>query len=204
MTKIVRRHPHVFGDGAARTSGEVLRAWEVIKADERAAAAGVATDAGAAPVKPADPDMPAAFAGLSRSLPALAYANEMQDRAASLGYDWPDLEGVIDKVAEEATELLQANDQANRIEEYGDLMFVLVNLARKLDIDPEASLRAASRKFARRFAGVERLAGQRHLELKALGLDALDELWQDIKREEAEARAQADAREHAAPQEEQA
>ena len=195
MTKIVRRHPHVFGDGAARTSGEVTRAWEVIKADERAAAA----DAGTAPVKPADPDMPAVFAGLSRSLPALAYADEMQERAASLGYDWPDLEGVIDKVAEEATELLTATDQANRIEEYGDLLFVLVNLARKLDIDPEASLRGASRKFARRFAGVERLAGERHLELKALGLDALDELWQDVKREEAAARDElvAQGREHA-------
>jgi ATP diphosphatase len=183
MTKIVRRHPHVFGDGAAKTAGEVTRAWEVIKADERAAAA----DDGA-PAIPADPDMPAAFAGLSRSLPALAYADEMQERAASLGYDWPDLEGVIDKVAEEATELLQANDQDERVEEYGDLMFVLVNLARKLDIDPEASLRGASRKFARRFAGVERLAGQRRLELKALGLDALDELWQDVKRDEAAAR----------------
>ena len=183
MTKIVRRHPHVFGDGAARTSDEVIRAWEVIKADERLAAA----DAGT-PVAAADPEMPAAFAGLSRSLPALAYADEMQERAASLGYDWPDLEGVIDKVAEEATELLRANDQAERVEEYGDLMFVLVNMARKLDIDPEASLRAASRKFARRFAGVERLAAERQLELKALGLDALDELWQDVKREEAAAR----------------
>ena len=183
MTKIVRRHPHVFGDGAARTSDEVIRAWEIIKADERLAAA----DAGT-PVVAADPEMPAAFAGLSRSLPALAYADEMQERAASLGYDWPDLEGVIDKVAEEATELLRANDQAERVEEYGDLMFVLVNMARKLDIDPEASLRAASRKFARRFAGVERLAAERQLELKALGLDALDELWQDVKREEAAAR----------------
>jgi MazG family protein len=185
MTKIVRRHPHVFGDGAARTSGEVTRAWEVIKADERAAA----VDADA-PAKPADRDMPAAFAGMSRSLPALAYADEMQERAASLGYDWPDLEGVIDKVAEEATELLGATDQEQRVEEYGDLLFVLVNLARKLDIDPEASLRGASRKFARRFAGVERLAGERHLELKALGLDALDELWQDVKREEAGARSE--------------
>jgi MazG family protein len=185
MTKIIRRHPHVFGDGAARTSTDVTRAWEVIKADERAAsAAGDIATRGVA----VDRDMPAAFAGLSRSLPALAYANEMQERAASLGYDWPDLEGVIDKVAEEATELLRANGPAERAEEYGDLMFVLVNMARKLGIDPEAALRAASRKFARRFAGVERLASERHLELKALGLDALDELWQDVKREEAAAR----------------
>jgi MazG family protein len=177
MTKIVRRHPHVFGDGAARTADDVTRAWEDIKADERAAA-GATEDA-------RDPDMPAAFKGLSRSLPALAYANEMQARAASLGYDWPDIEGVIDKVAEEATELLGAEEPGHRAEEYGDLLFVLVNLARKMDIDPEAALRAASRKFARRFAGVERLADERQLQLKALGLDELDELWQEVKRAEA-------------------
>jgi MazG family protein len=176
MTKIVRRHPHVFGDGAARTSEEVTRAWEDIKADERAAAGSVPRER--------SHDMPAAFEGLSRSLPALAYANEMQARAASLGYDWPDLEGVIDKVAEEATELLQADEPAHRAEEYGDLLFVLVNLARKLDIDPEAALRAASHKFARRFAGVERLADERQVRLKALGLDELDELWQEVKRAE--------------------
>jgi MazG family protein len=186
MTKIVRRHPHVFGEGDAKTPAEVTRAWEDIKADERAAAA---TGDGGGPTDAAPaPDMPAAFSGLSRSLPALAYADEMQERAASLGYDWPDIEGVIDKVAEEATELLGADDQANRVEEYGDLLFVLVNLARKLDIDPEAALRAASRKFARRFARVERLADERQVRLKALGLDELDELWQEVKREEAQAR----------------
>jgi MazG family protein len=179
MTKIVRRHPHVFGDGAARTADEVTRAWEDIKADERAGAGDAAGPAAATP------EMPAAFEGLSRSLPALAYANEMQARAAGLGYDWPDLEGVIDKVAEEATELLQADEPAHQAEEYGDLLFVLVNLARKLGIDPEAALRAASRKFARRFARVERLAGERQVRLKALGLDELDELWQEAKREEA-------------------
>lgn len=176
MTKIVRRHPHVFGGGEARTADEVTRAWEDIKADERAAAG--------ASERPSHPDMPAAFEGLSRSLPALAYANEMQARAASLGYDWPDIEGVIDKVAEEATELLRADEPAHRAEEYGDLLFVLVNLARKLDIDPEAALRAASRKFARRFAGVERIAEERQVQLKALGLDELDELWQEVKRAE--------------------
>ena len=103
MTKIVRRHPHVFGDVAAETAGEVTRDWEASR-----------PTSALRPPRPAcrreavaDPDMPAAFAGLSRSLPALAYANEMQERAASLGYDWPDLEGVIDKVAEEATELLR-------------------------------------------------------------------------------------------------
>ena len=170
-----------------------MRNWEQLKAAERAApgrigrlTAGQAA-AGRTGPPPAgrDPDMPAAFAGLSRSLPALAYADEMQARAAGLGYDWPDLEGVIDKVAEEATELLAADDERQRREEYGDLLFVIVNLGRKLGIDPEASLRAASRKFASRFARVERLADEQGLELRALGLDALDELWQEAKREEA-------------------
>lgn len=190
VTKIVRRHPHVFGDARADTADDVTRNWERIKADERAAS-GLAEVAGAGGKSSADAvpgaggtDMPAAFAGLSRSLPALAYADEMQARAASLGYDWPDLEGVIEKVAEEATELLAADGPHQRSEEYGDLLFVLVNLGRKLGVDPEAALRAASRKFAARFARVERMAGERGLELRLLGLDALDGLWQEAKAEE--------------------
>ena len=173
--KIISRHPHVFGDVQADTAAEVMRNWEQIKADERAAGG----DSGVP-----DPEMPAAFRGLSRSLPALAYADEMQGRAASLGYDWPDLEGVIDKMAEEATELLAATTDDDRHEEFGDLLFVLVNMGRKLGIDAEAALRSASRKFASRFARVERLADQEGLQLKALGLDALDDLWQLAKREE--------------------
>ena len=175
FSKIVRRHPHVFGDVTANTSDEVIRNWERIKSDERASDGSAASS---------DRAMPAAFAGLSRSLPALAYASEMQGRAAGLGYDWPDLEGVIDKIAEEAGELLAATDQAERAEEFGDLLFVMVNLGRKLAIDPEAALRAASRKFASRFARVERFAAARGVELRALGLDALDDLWQEAKIEE--------------------
>jgi MazG family protein len=174
-TKIISRHPHVFGDVQADTAGEVMRNWEQLKAAERA-------NNGAGKVR--DPEMPAAFKGLSKSLPALSYADEMQGRAASLGYDWPDLEGVIDKVAEEALELLAADNDADRHEEYGDLMFVLVNMGRKLGVDPEAALRSASRKFASRFARVERLADEQGTELKMLGLDALDDLWQLAKREE--------------------
>ena len=187
FTKIVRRHPHVFGDVTASTADEVIRNWEQIKAGERAA--------DPKPAKAANPDMPAAFAGLSKSLPALVYANEMQGRAAGLGYDWPDLEGVIDKVAEEASELLAATNPQETAEEFGDLLFVIVNLGRKLGVDPEAALRAASRKFASRFARVERLAGGRSLELKALGLDALDELWQEAKREESDEREESSMRE---------
>ncbi len=173
--KIISRHPHVFGDVKADTPAEVMRNWEQLKADERAVNGGA---------KVRDPEMPAAFKGLSTSLPALAYADEMQGRAASLGYDWPDLEGVIDKVAEEASELLAATTDEDRREEFGDLLFVLVNMGRKLGIDPEAALRSASRKFASRFARVERLADEQGMQLKALGLDALDDLWQLAKREE--------------------
>ena len=125
--------------------------------------------------------MPAAFAGLSRSLPALAYAQEMQERAASLGYDWPNVEGVLDKVTEEAEELTAARDDAERREEFGDLLMVLVNLGRKLGIDSEAALRQASGKFAKRFAHVERLAGERDVQLKDMTFDELDELWEVAK-----------------------
>jgi MazG family protein len=173
-TKIISRHPHVFGDVKADTPDEVIRNWEQLKAAERTA--------NGARVR--DPEMPDAFKGLSKSLPSLAYADEMQGRAAALGYDWPDLEGVIDKVAEEATELLAATTDEERKEEYGDLLFVLVNMGRKLNIDPEAALRSASRKFASRFARIERLADEDGVELKALGLDALDDLWQLAKRQE--------------------
>jgi uncharacterized protein YabN with tetrapyrrole methylase and pyrophosphatase domain len=200
-TKIIRRHPHVFGDVKAETADEVVRNWEQLKAAERDAQAAerdaqaADTDDQAADTAHAardearrrEPDMPAAFAGLSRSLPALAYADEMQARAASLGYDWPDLEGVIDKIAEEASELLAAADARERHEEYGDLLFVMVNMGRKMGVDPEASLRSASHKFAARFARVERLADAQGLQLRALGLDALDDLWQEAKREEAAA-----------------
>jgi tetrapyrrole methylase family protein/MazG family protein len=189
MTKIVRRHPHVFGDVEARTAGEVTRNWEQIKAGERAAAGDGTGDAS----RPGSAAMPAAFAGLSKSLPALAYAAEMQERAASLGYDWPDLEGVIDKIAEEAGELLDATNAAEREDEYGDLLFVLVNMGRKLDIDPEAALRGASRKFASRFARVERFAAARGADLRGMTLEELDELWQEAKMEEAQERRAAAA-----------
>ena len=200
MSKIIRRHPHVFGDVEATTSQEVSRNWEAIKATERADAAAAraadsavnategraATDGRNGSAEPPDPDMPAAFAGLSRSLPALVYASEMQERAAAQGYDWPDLEGVIDKIAEEAVELLGAEDDASRREELGDLLFVIVNLGRKLGIDAEGALRGASRKMASRFAKVERLAAADGVQLRALGLDELDVLWNRAKAQERE------------------
>jgi tetrapyrrole methylase family protein / MazG family protein len=173
--KIVRRHPHVFGEAEARTAADVTRQWERIKADERAGE-GDATPKGA-------------LDGISDSLPALAASQEMQERAAALGYDWPDVAGVLDKVAEELAELAAAGAAAERIEEFGDLLLVVTNVGRKLGIESETALRAANRKFRARFRRVERMVGERGVEIRDLDFAALDELWDAAKIEErAEAR----------------
>jgi tetrapyrrole methylase family protein/MazG family protein len=179
-TKIVRRHPHVFGEAEARTASDVNRQWERIKAQERADATEDADATAPAPAK-------SALDGISRSMPALAASQEMQDRAAHLGYDWPSLDGVLDKVVEETNELRDAaagGDPAAWVEEFGDLLFVLVNVARKRDVDAEAAVRAANAKFRRRFASVERQAAERGVALRDLDFDALDALWDTAKAEE--------------------
>jgi tetrapyrrole methylase family protein/MazG family protein len=183
-TKIVRRHPHVFGDAEARTASDVNRQWERIKADERAEAGAAEAASGA--------DGPAAKArgaldGISASLPALAASQEMQERAANLGYDWPSIDGVLDKVIEETEELREAADDpdpAAWAEEFGDLLFVLVNVARKRGIEAEAAVRAANTKFRRRFGSVERQAAERGVALRDLDFAALDDLWDVAKSEE--------------------
>jgi tetrapyrrole methylase family protein/MazG family protein len=176
--KIVRRHPHVFGDAEARTASDVNRQWERIKADERSAA-GEAEASGDRPRK-------GALDGVSRSLPALAASQEMQERAANIGYEWPTIEGVLDKVHEELAELRAAATPAEQSEEYGDLLFVLVNVARWEGIEAEAALRSANDKFRRRFASVERQAAEREVALKDLTFDELDALWDAAKVEEKE------------------
>ena len=184
-TKIVRRHPHVFGDAEARTATDVNRQWERIKAAERAADADAAEDTApdtgdTAPTKPRK----GALDGVSRSLPALAASQEIQERAAHIGYEWPNVEGVLDKVHEELTELRAAATSAEQVEEYGDLLFVLVNVARWQGIEAEAALRAANDKFRRRFASVERQAAERGVALKDLDFAGLDALWDAAKAEE--------------------
>jgi MazG family protein len=179
-SKIVRRHPHVFGDAIARTASDVNRQWERIKADERAAAAADAgPDASGVPVA-----SKSALDGISPSMPALAASQEMQERAANLGYDWPSIDGVLDKVAEEADELRQAASDAERAEEFGDLLFVLVNVGRRRGIEAEAAVRAANAKFKRRFASVERGAAAQGVALRDLDFAALDVLWDAAKAEE--------------------
>ena len=190
-SKIVRRHPHVFGDAEARTATDVNRQWERIKQAERAAEASAA--AGATSDSPAQPK--SALHGISRSMPALAASQEMQERAAHLGYDWPSVDGVLAKVDEELAELAEASSPAERAEEVGDLLMVLVNLARHHGVDAEAALRGANGKFRLRFGVVERLAAARGVALRDLSFAELDVLWDRAK---AELAASAGAADHAA------
>jgi MazG family protein len=174
-TKIVRRHPHVFGEAEARTAADVNRQWERIKADERESEG------------EDGPGPKGALDGISASMPALAASQEMQERAANIGYDWPSLDGVLDKVVEEADELREAaeiGDAADWAEEFGDLLFVLVNVARKRGVEAEAAMRAANDKFRRRFALVERGAADQGVKLRDLDFAALDELWDAAKAQE--------------------
>jgi MazG family protein len=172
-TKIVRRHPHVFGEAEARTASDVNRQWERIKAAEREGEGDGATAKGA-------------LDGISAALPSLAASQEMQERAANIGYDWPSIDGVLDKVVEETEELREAadGDSAAWAEEFGDLLFVLVNVARKRGVEAEAAVRAANAKFRRRFGRVETMAADRGVALRDLDLAALDELWNAAKAEE--------------------
>jgi len=177
--KIVRRHPHVFGDAVARTAADVTRQWERIKSEERSEAAGRdrgGPDAAAAPKGALD--------GISSALPALAASQEMQERAAALGYDWPDVDGVLEKVAEELAELAAAGTAVERREEFGDLLLVITNVGRRLGIESEAALRAANAKFRSRFQRVERMVAERGIAMRDLDFTALDELWDAAKADE--------------------
>ncbi len=186
--KIVRRHPHVFGDAQVRTATDVNRQWERIKQAERAEAAAASA---AASGDGSAPRPKSALDGVSRAMPALAASQEMQERAAHLGYDWPSIDGILEKVAEELGELAAAEGSAARAEELGDLLMVVVNLARHHDVEAEAALRAANDKFRQRFGIVERLAAERGVALRDLSFGELDELW-DAAKAEISAAAQAE------------
>jgi len=177
--KIVRRHPHVFGDAVAETAADVLRQWERIKAVERADAV-AEPDGAEGETRPPK----GALDGISPSLPALAASQEMQERASALGYDWPAIEGVLDKVAEELGELARAETNEDRREEFGDLLLVVVNVGRKLGIETEGALRAANEKFRRRFRRVERMVEERGVAIRDLDFATLDTLWDAAKAEE--------------------
>ncbi len=177
--KIVHRHPHVFGGARVATAGDVNRQWEQIKRAEREAAAADAEEEGEAAREVAS-----ALDGISSSMPALAASQEMQERAAHLGYDWPEIVDILDKIREELAELEAAATDAERREEVGDLLLVVVNLARRHGVEAEAALRAAADKFRRRFRRVERMARERGVQLRDMSFAELDELWDAAKAEE--------------------
>jgi ATP diphosphatase len=162
--KMERRHPHIFGDRAE--GGHYL--WEQIKAEERAAKGDAMGDAGA-------------LGGVALGLPALLRAEKLQKRAARTGFDWPDPSGARAKIYEELAEVEAATSPGEREEEIGDLLFAVVNWARKLGVDPEAALRGANGKFEKRFKAMETEAGDA---FESLDLDAKEALWQAAKRNE--------------------
>jgi nucleoside triphosphate diphosphatase len=191
--KLVRRHPHVFAQGGMPTAAEQSAAWEEVKADERSAAAGVdgGADGGA---------NGGALGGVPQALPALMRAYKLSKRAARVGFDWEHAGQTADKVAEELAEVREAANRSaegggaaaaggaapslETFEEIGDLLFAAANLARKLDVDAEAALRAANAKFERRFRAMEALAAQRGEEFAGMNLAAQERLWQEVKRGE--------------------
>jgi len=159
--KMIRRHPHVFGDETARADAASQ------KDSERTAAGHTSL-----------------LDDVANALPALMRAEKLQRRASSVGFDWNDAAKVVDKIAEEAREVAEATTQAEREEEIGDLLFVVANLARHLKVDPEAALRGANAKFTRRFRHIETSLAARGVTLGDAGLEEMEALWQEAKRAE--------------------
>ena len=179
--KLRRRHPHVFGDIEVNSVSEVLVNWEAIKKAEKAGRTeNEGDEQEAAPLR-------SVLEGVPPGMPALARAQAVSERAARVGFEWPNLQGVLEKIAEEAEEVAAAESPEAREAEIGDLLFSLVNAARWLGVDAETALRTTNERFSWRFRTLERLAQQRGLNLDDLNIEALDELWEETKRMEARA-----------------
>jgi nucleoside triphosphate diphosphatase len=167
--KMIRRHPHVFGDAEQKTSDQQVTNWESIKASERAEKNEFDSSA---------------LSGIALALPALMRAEKLQKRAARTGFDWIDPKDILDKLQEEKAEIEEAmasEDQAHIEEEIGDLLFVVANLARRLKVDPEIALRKANVKFERRFRAMESLAEENSVDFSSLTLEEQEAYWQQIK-----------------------
>ncbi|MDO8490859.1 MAG: nucleoside triphosphate pyrophosphohydrolase [Dehalococcoidia bacterium] len=160
--KLIRRHPHVFGGQPAADAEEVAHNWEEIKKQERADGASL-------------------LSSVPEQLPALARSQVIQRRVASAGFDWRDFTGILDKLSEEVAELKKADSKAQRLDEFGDLLFALVNAARWLDLDAEESLRQANRKFSSRFMHMEELCRKRGINFASLSFDQQNALWDEAK-----------------------
>ena len=202
--KMLRRHPHVFGDAVFDTEEELKASWEAIKAEERrlklarkrveentlSATSGPAANsvhaiAGKSIANPQQEATSSALDGVAANLPALKQSDKIQKRAARVGFDWPDIQPVWDKLDEEIVEVREAIDSQDAqaiTDEIGDLLFTVVNLARHAGVDSEAALRQASAKFEKRFRCVEQLAHKAGKQLTNMDLAKLDALWEEAKR----------------------
>ena len=169
--KLVRRHPHVFGDVVANSANDVVQTWDEVKRAEKKSGDGAAST----------------FTGVAKSGPSLQYATKIQKRAADIGFDWPNADGAFEKIIEESAEIRQAvalnSDPETVRMELGDLLFSVVNLSRHLGHDAEQALRGASDKFRHRFEQVEQLALSRDIDLANAPLEQLDALWDEVKKQ---------------------
>jgi tetrapyrrole methylase family protein/MazG family protein len=161
--KLIRRHPHVFGQGEAKTAEDVLARWEELKKKERKGTGSM-------------------LDGVPKSLPALAYCQSVQDRVARVGFDWPTDAGVLEKLTEEIAEFKAGVTPSEKEVEFGDILFTLANFARRHGIDLETALREANTKFYGRFARLEELARERGLDLAKMTLDEQNALWDKVKK----------------------
>jgi MazG family protein len=171
--KMIGRHPHVFGNADLKTSGEVLKSWEDIKASEKGVESASVPDS-----------VRSLLDGIPSKLPALHRAHQMTAKAARVGFDWSRLKDILEKLQEEAAEILQARDEENpdRItDEVGDLLFVAVNVARFLGVDPETALKRSNEKFDRRFRFIETAIKDQGRRLKDATLEEMDALWEEAK-----------------------
>ena len=162
-TKLIRRHPHIFGSQKVKGAEEVAHNWEVLKQEERGADTSI-------------------LDSVPGQMPALGYSQEIQRRVAQVGFDWEDIDGVIDKLTEEVSEFKRAESQERKAQEFGDLLFTLVNIARRMGVDLEAALRQANQRFYRRFTFMEEVCRQRGVSLGKLSFDEQNELWEEAKK----------------------
>jgi tetrapyrrole methylase family protein/MazG family protein len=161
--KLIHRHPHIFGLKKVKNADEVAHNWEQLKREERESATSI-------------------LESVPQQMPALGYSQEVQRRVAQLGFDWEDVEGVIDKLVEEVREFKETKNSQQKAEEFGDLLFTLVNVARRQGIDTEAALREANKRFYQRFNYMEGACRQRGVNFGDLSFDEQNKLWEEAKR----------------------
>ena len=162
-SKLIRRHPHIFGERRATTANEVISHWQEIKRQEGREGQSI-------------------LSGIPKAMPALAYSQSIQRRAAHVGFDWKNADDIMDKLAEEVAEARTAADHTQMVREFGDILFTLVNIARRQNIDLEPALRGANERFYRRFSYMEENCRQRGVTLQSLSLEQQDALWEEAKR----------------------